>query len=58
VLQRGIDYAAVCADEEELADYARKDPDGLWAHMAKGKVPGWLVPLPVMGKGIRVWRVR
>jgi len=26
--------------------------------MAKGKVPDWLVPLPVMGKGIRVWRVR
>ncbi|WP_397585371.1 hypothetical protein [Sphingorhabdus sp.] len=56
--KRGIDYVAVCADEEELADYVRKDPDGLWARMAKGKVPDWLVPLPVMGKGIRVWRVR
>jgi hypothetical protein len=56
--KRGIDYVAVCADEEELADYVRKDPDGLWAGMAKGKVPDWLVPLPVMGKGIRVWRVR
>ena len=56
--KRGIDYVAVCAGEEELADYVRKDPDGLWARMAKGKVPDWLVPLPVMGKGIRVWRVR
>jgi len=26
--------------------------------MAKGKVPDWLVPLPAMGKGICVWRVR
>lgn len=56
--KRGIDYVAVCADEEELADYVRKDPEGLWARMAKGKVPDWLVPLPVMGNGIRVWRVR
>lgn len=56
--KRGIDYVAVCADEEELADYVRKNPEGLWARMAKGKVPDWLVPLPVMGKGIRVWRVR
>ncbi|OYY69435.1 MAG: hypothetical protein B7Y00_00100 [Sphingomonadales bacterium 17-56-6] len=56
--KRGIDYVAVCADEEELADYARKDPNGLWAHMAQAKVPNWLEPLPVMGKAIRVWRVR
>ena len=56
--KRGIDYVAVCPDEEELANYARKDPKGLWAQMAKGKVPDWLEPMPVMGKGIRVWRVR
>lgn len=56
--KRGIDYVALCPDEEELANYARKDPKGLWAQMAKGKVPDWLEPMPVMGKGIRVWRVR
>lgn len=55
---RGIDYLAVCTDEEELANYVRKDPDGLWAQMAKDKVPEWLAPLPAMGKGIKVWRVR
>lgn len=55
---RGINYVAVCANEEELANYAQKDPDGLWAQMAKGKVPDWLAPLPAMGKSIKVWRVR
>jgi hypothetical protein len=58
LIKRGIDYLAVCMDEEELANYARKDPGGLWAQMANGKVPDWLEPMPVMGKGIRVWRVR
>ena len=56
--KRGINYVAVCADEEELANYAQRDPKGLWAQMATGKVPDWLAPLPVMGKGIKVWRVR
>lgn len=56
--RRRIDYVALCAGEEELANYARKDPDGLWAQMAKGQVPNWLEPLPDIGKGIKVWRVR
>ncbi|MFN3619833.1 hypothetical protein [Sphingorhabdus sp.] len=56
--KRRVDYFALCVGEEELANYARKDPDGLWAQMAKGQVPAWLEPLPVMGKGIKVWRVR
>ena len=55
---RKINYLAVCVDEEELANYKRTDPKGLWALMAKGDVPAWLEPLPVIGKGIRVWRVR
>lgn len=55
---RGIDYLALCPDEVELANYVRKDPGGLWAHISKGEVPDWLEPLPVMGKGIKVWRVR
>lgn len=55
---RKINYLAVCVDEEELANYKRKDPTGLWGQMSKGDVPAWLEPLPVIGKGIRVWRVR
>ena len=55
---RGIDYLAACATETELEFYAEKDRDGLWANIAKRKVPDWLEPLPDTGKGIKVWRVR
>lgn len=55
---RGINYLALCPDEQELDFYARKNPDGLWAEIAKRNVPDWLEPLPVKGKGIMVWRVR
>lgn len=55
---RGIDYLALCPAETELAIYARKDPGGLWAQMAKGKIPAWLEPLGSRGEGIKVWRVR
>jgi hypothetical protein len=55
---RGIDYLAVCEAEAELGFYAKKDPNGLWTQLKKGNVPGWLEPLPDMGKGIRVWRLR
>ena len=58
LIKRGIDYVAVCSDEEELANYVARDPRGLWAQIARGEVPDWLEPLPVMGKGIQVWRVR
>ena len=55
---RGINYVALCPDEGGLDYYARKHPEGLWGQIAKGHVPDWLEPLPVKGKGIRVWRVR
>jgi hypothetical protein len=41
-----------------LRNYRSQGAAGLWARMSKGKVPDWLVPLPAMGKGICVWRVR
>ncbi len=55
---RGITYVATCLGEAEMDLYARKKPDGLWGQIAKGKTPDWLEPLPDMGKGIKVWRVR
>lgn len=58
VKQRRITHLAVCTGEAELNLYARKDPDGLWAGISKGDVPSWLEPLPDMGEGIKVWRVR
>ena len=58
IAQRGITHIAVCPGEPELANYVRKDPGGLWAQLSKGKPLEWLEPLPDMGKGIKVWRVR
>ncbi len=55
---RGINYLALCAGEEELAFYAKKDPNGLWGSIKRGDVPGWLEALPDRGEGIKVWRVR
>jgi hypothetical protein len=37
--------------------YARGDPDGLWAQLAKGDAPDWLQPVPIAGTGLKVWRV-
>lgn len=58
VRRRKLTHIAVCADEPEMKGYAKTDPDGLGAMLAKGAPPDWLEPLPDMGNGIKVWRVR
>ena len=58
ITKRGITYIAACPNEAELSFFVRKDPGGLWDQLSKGNVPAWLEPLPDMGKGIKVWRVR
>jgi hypothetical protein len=55
---RDIDYIVVCAEGTELDYYLRKDPQGLWAHLANGKTPAGLERMADRGSGIRVWRVR
>lgn len=55
---RQIDYLAICPQEAELGYYAKKDPKGLWAQIKKGNMPAWLQPMPDMGEGIKLWRVR
>ncbi len=56
--QRKISYIVLCPGESEMRLYAKKDPSGLWGMIAKGAPPAWLEPLPDMGEGIKVWRVR
>jgi hypothetical protein len=53
-----VTYVAACLDESEMKLYTRKKPNGLWGQIAKGNVPNWLQPLPDMGDGLKVWRVR
>ncbi len=56
--RRGITHIAACPDEAEMKGYAKTDPTGLWANLAKGNAPDWAKPLPDAGDGIKVWRVK
>ncbi|MGB5019428.1 hypothetical protein [Sphingorhabdus sp.] len=58
IQRRGITRIAACFGEAELELYARRDPDGLWAQLAKADPPEWLVPDGIYGEGIMVWRVK
>ena len=58
IAKRGITHIVACPSEAEMRFYVRKDPGGLWDRLSIGDVPAWLEPLPDMGDGIKVWRVR
>jgi hypothetical protein len=58
IKRRGITRIAACFGEAELDLYAERNPDGLWALLAKAAPPAWLEPDGVYGEGIMVWRVR
>jgi hypothetical protein len=58
VKQRGITHIIGCIGEGELNSFAKTDPNGLWAGLQKGISPAWLEPMPDMGEGIKIWRVR
>ena len=58
IAKHGITHIAVCPGEAEMAFYLKKNPGGLWDQLSKGKVPVWLEPMPDMGQGIKIWRVR
>jgi hypothetical protein len=53
---RGAAYVVTCPGLNELNMYMKAAPHGLAAGLARGEVPGWLVPLP--GKGaLKLYRV-
>ncbi|MDF0542619.1 hypothetical protein PX699_09720 [Sphingobium sp. H39-3-25] len=54
--RHGPDYLLVCPGLNELGGYAKAEPKGLAATLAKGDVPSWLVPVPVKGP-VRVYRI-
>ena len=58
VRSRNISHIVACMGEAEMRGYEKRNPDGLWAQLAKGNTPDWLEPLPDMGDGLKVWRVR
>lgn len=58
IQRRKVTHIVACSGEAEMKGYARRNPDGLWAQLAKGNPPVWLEPMPDMGEGLKVWRVR
>ncbi|MFT5330889.1 MAG: hypothetical protein ACI9TB_000901 [Parasphingorhabdus sp.] len=52
-----IGYIVACDGEAELALYAKKQPDGLWAQLVKGQKPDWLQSVYIRDNGLIVWRV-
>ena len=52
-----IRFVVVCDAEPELALYAKKQPDGLWAQLVKGRKPEWLQPVHIRDNGLRIWRI-
>jgi hypothetical protein len=58
IVKRGITHIAACTHEAEMMGYAKTDPKGLWAMLAKKQTPDWLEPLSDAGDGIKVWKVK
>lgn len=51
-------YIAFCPGEDEIAQYARRDPQSLMAALIAAKAPEWLRPIPMRpGEQIRVYRI-
>ncbi len=57
--RRGARYLVVCPDLIEPQLYAERNPLGLWAGLAAGRTPSWLVPVAWPGESrLQVWRIR
>ncbi|MFM6831922.1 MAG: hypothetical protein ACKOVA_16525 [Novosphingobium sp.] len=57
--RRGARVVVICAKGAETRLYRRLAPNGFMAHLADGKAPSWLEPLPLAPQsGISVWVVR
>jgi hypothetical protein len=56
--RRTITHLVTCPGEAEMEQYVRRAPHGLWAQIDAGNPPDWLEYEGVMGKGLKVWRVR
>lgn len=58
VKRRGINRIAACFGEAELELYTKRNPDGLWAQLAKAAPPQWLEYEGKYGEGIAIWRLK
>jgi hypothetical protein len=52
-----IRFIVACEAEPELALYANKQPEGLWAQLVEGRKPAWLQPVHIRDNDLLVWRI-
>jgi hypothetical protein len=58
VARRRIGYVALCVDSPEVEQYRKVAPEGFVSRLARGDVPGWLIPVPIPGADApKVWKV-
>ena len=50
-------YVVICDDLNEMGVYKHENPQGLAAQLLKGRIPGWLEPIPAPAP-LRIYRVR
>ena len=55
--RHGATLLLLCPGMSESTLYATQNPDGFYAQLMAGKVPGWLKPVPLPeGSPFRLWR--
>jgi hypothetical protein len=53
-----VDYLLICPNMSESTIYRAEAPGGFYAQLIRGKVPGWLAPVPLPANSpYRMWRV-
>ena len=58
VMRRGIDYVLICPGMSESTVHRSAAPNGFYAQLTKGQVPGWLQPIPLpKDSPYKMWRV-
>jgi hypothetical protein len=56
--RRRIDYVLICPGLSESTLHASRGKNGFYVQLAKGKVPGWLAPVPLPADSpYKMWRV-
>ena len=55
----GVTVVAFCPDDLQTSEIAKLKPDGLYAQLGKGNIPGYLDPLPkAADSGVQFFRYR
>ena len=57
MVRHGATLLLICPGMSESTIYRAQNPDGFYAQLVQGQVPGWLQPLPLpKGSPFRLWR--